>query len=425
MARFAPLMMNWRTSALAVGLGIAFLATIMMVATAQAQSFQVIHSFTGQGDDGTPTAGLTPDGAGTFYGTTSGITIASNGSVFKLGASISGWILSPLNNFHQAGGGARPSDKVTIGPDGNLYGETYLGGQGDCGGEGSCGVVFKLQPPPRACASFLCPWKQIVLYQFGMPPDAGLPVGEVIFDTAGNLYGVTAYGGSGPCGGGCGAVYKLTPSGGAWTETVIYSFLGGSTGQLPLGGLILDAAGNLYGTALGGSAGQGVIYELSPSNAGWTQTILHTFQGSDGAGPIGSLIADRFGNLYGTTNGGIGIYGTVFELSHPGNSFQVLYTFPSEYGDGPYGTLVFDNSGNLYGVVLGGAYGNGAVFKLAPSNGSWIEIDLHDFQASDGSNPNGGLVFDSAGNLYGTTRQGGTISGICYSGCGTIWEITP
>ena len=342
MARFAALMMNSRTPALAVGLGITFLTTILMVATAQAQSFQVIYFFTGQGDDGTPTAGLTPDGAGTFYGTTSGITIASNGSVFKLGASISGWILSPLNNFHQAGGGARPNDKITIGPDGNLYGETYLGGQGDCGGDGSCGVVFKLQPPPRACASFLCPWKQIVLYQFGMPPDAGIPVGEVIFDTAGNLYGVTAYGGSGPCGIGCGAVYKLTPSGGGWTETVIYSFLGGSTGQLPLGGLILDAAGNLYGTALGGSAGQGVIYELSPSNAGWTQTILHTFQGTDGVVPTGSLIADRFGNLYGTTNGGAGINGTVFELSHPGNwSFQVLYTFPTEYGDAPVRLIGF------------------------------------------------------------------------------------
>jgi uncharacterized repeat protein (TIGR03803 family) len=424
MARFAALMRNARTHASAAGLGIAFLTTIMMVTTAQAQSFQVIHSFTGQGDDASPGAGLTPAGAGKFYGTTSGLGISSNGSVFKLGASISGWILSPLNNFHQAGGGARPSDKVAIGPDGNLYGETYLGGQGDCGGEGSCGVVFKLQPPANACPSFLCQWKQVVLYRFGMPPDAGLPVGEVIFDPAGNLYGVTAYGGSGPCQIGCGAVYKLTPSGGGWTETVIYSFLGGSTGQLPFGGLIRDAAGNLYGPALGGSGGQGVIYELSPSNGGWTETVLHTFQGSDGAGPTGSLIADQFGNLYGTTGGGVGIDGTVFELSHPGNwSFQVLYTFPS--GNSPMGPLVFDNSGNLYGALWGGASGGGAVFKLTPSNGSWIETDLHDFQLSDGINPNGGLVFDSAGNLFGTTLQGGTITEFCYSGCGTIWEITP
>jgi uncharacterized repeat protein (TIGR03803 family) len=417
---------NLRTSPIAVTLAVAFLAILIAVVPAQAQSFKVIHSFSGQGDSGTPGAGLTPAGAGEFYGTTSGLGIGSNGSVFKLGAAGSGWILRPLNDFNMRDGGARPQDKVTIGPDGNLYGETYLGGQGDCGGEGSCGVVFKMQPPSNACVSFLCQWHQVVLYQFGMPPDAGLPDGDVIFDTAGNLYGVTAYGGSGPCQIGCGAVYKLTPSGGGWTETVIYNFLGGNDGQLPFGGLIMDAAGNLYGTAFGGSAGQGIIYELSPSNGGWTKTTLHTFQGSDGAGPTGSLIADQHGNLYGTTSGGIGIYGTAYELSNPGNwSFQVLYTFPTEYGYGPYGSLVFDNSGNLYGVLLGGAYNDGEVFKLTPSNGGWTATDLHDFQSTDGTNPNGGLVLDSAGNLYGTTQLGGTVNDACYIGCGTIWEITP
>ena len=117
-----------------------------------------------------PAAGLTVDAAGKFYGTSNGVESGSNGTVFKLTSGGSGWTLAPLNNFHQGGGGARPDSKVAIGPNGNLFGVTYLGGQGDCVGNGSCGVVYELQPPPRACASFLCSWTQIVLHQFNDLP---------------------------------------------------------------------------------------------------------------------------------------------------------------------------------------------------------------------------------------------------------------
>ena len=207
---------------------------------------------------------------------------------------------------------------------------------------------------------------------------------------------------------------------------VINSFQGGSDGKVPFGGPILDAPAIVYGTtAEGGSANDGVVYELSPSNGGWTETILHTFQGSDGSFPVGGLIADRSGNLYGGAAGNIGTNATIFELSQPGNwSFQVLYTFDSS-SNGPWGTLTFDGTGDLYGASIGGgAYEGGYVFKLTPSNGSWSLTDLHDFQSSDGIYPNGGLVVDSAGNLYGTAQYAGTFTEICYSGCGTIWEIT-
>ena len=167
---------------------------------------------------------------------------------------------------------------------------------------------------------------------------------------------------------------------------------------------------------------------MSPSGGGWTKTILHNFQCSDGAGPWGNLIADQSGNLYGATaGGGANNGGVVFELSQPGSwTYNLLYSFPAN--SYPEGTLVFDGSGNLYGTTFdGGAYGEGTAYKLTPSNGSWTATDLHDFQSSDGELPNGGLVFDSAGNLYGTTQAGGIgFNGPCYGiGCGTVWEITP
>ena len=423
----------------ATAFALIFLAILAMVGTApaaRAQSFQVIHYFSGGADGATPAAGLTVDAAGKFYGTSNGVESGSNGTVFKLTSGGSGWTLAPLNNFHQGGGGARPDSKVAIGPNGNLFGVTYLGGQGDCVGNGSCGVVYELQPPPRACASFLCSWTQIVLHQFNDLPDAGVPESDVIFDRSGSLYGTTQYGGSGICFNsihlnyGCGAVYKVTPSEGGWTETVIYNFQGGNDGQMPWGGLISDAAGNLYGTTwTGGSADCGTIFELSPSGGSWTETVLYTFQCTEGAGPWGNLIADQSGNLYGAAIvGGVNNGGVIFELSHPGSwTYNILYSFAR--GSSPQGSLVLDGAGNLYGATeAGGQHSYGTVYKLTLSNGSWMETDLHDFTGdSDGGDPNGGLVFDSAGNLYGTAEAGGTgFEGNCYAvGCGTIWEITP
>jgi uncharacterized repeat protein (TIGR03803 family) len=403
-----------------------------MALAAQAQSFQVIHSFTGGDDGATPAAGLTVAAAGKFYGTASGAESGGSGLVFKLTSGGSGWVLAPLNHGLPSRG---PETRVVIGPNGNLFGASYLGGSGDCVGNGSCGLVYTLQPSPHACASFLCFWNQAVLYRFNNIPDAGVPGSSVVFDSAGNLYGTTEYGGTGDCSNGidpnygCGTVYKLTPSGGGWTETVIYSFQGGNDGWTPWGGVIFDAAGNLYGTTwTGGSSSCGTIFELSPSDGGWTKTILHNFQCSDGGGAWGDLIADQSGNLYGATaGGGINNGGVVFELAHLGSwTYNLLYSFPND--STPAGTLVLDGSGNLYGTTrAGGAYSSGTAYKLTPSNGSWTETDLHDFQSSDGVLPNGGLVFDSAGNLYGTAQTGGVgFDGPCYGiGCGTVWEITP
>ncbi len=389
-----------------------------------AQTFTVLHTFTGQGDGSNPDAGLTMDRGGRFYGTTSG----AYGSVFKLALSGSGGALSPLYDFsYPVKNGDIVYSKATFGPDGNLYGTTWEGGQGDCQEGGGCGTVFKLQPSPTSCKSFLCPWILTVLYRFS-GSDGANPAGEVVFDQAGSLYGTTVYGGTGSCTDGCGVVYKLTPSSGGWTESVIHNFVAGDDGALPSAGLIFDAAGNLYGTAAeGGSGGAGILYELTPSNGGWTETILHNFQGSDGSFPPSTLIADRSGNLYGVTNlGGSAGGGTAFELSNPGNwTYAVLYNFAAN--SGPYGSLIFDTAGNLYGTTSnGGANKIGTVFKLSPSDGGWTETVLHTFAGiPDGAFPYSSVTFDANGNLYGTASAGGGFLQICVNGCGTVFEITP
>ncbi|MFZ0314854.1 MAG: choice-of-anchor tandem repeat GloVer-containing protein [Candidatus Korobacteraceae bacterium] len=417
------------SSSVAVGLAViaGLLLVLLTVVAVPAQTFRVLHTFTGQGDGANPVASLVMGGEGRFYGTTSG----GYGSVFKLALSASGGVLSPLHDFsYPVNGGDVLYGPVTFGPDGNLYGTALDGGQGDCNEGGGCGTVFKLQPPASVCKSFLCPWTETVLYRFQGPPDGGNPYSGVLFDQAGNMYGTTAYGGNGGCdfGAGCGAVYKLTPSGGGWTESIIHNFVAGADGQLPAGGLIFDRAGNLYGTtANGGPTGIGIIYQLTPSGSGWTETILHTFQGADGAVPYDTLISDQEGNLYGTSiAGGATNGGTVFELSHPGSwTYNLLHSFAD---DGPYAGVVFDTAGNLYGATTqGGANGSGSVFKLTPSNGVWTETVLHSFSFGDGdgAQPLGGVTLDSNGNIYGTASDGGGFFTVCDIGCGTVWEITP
>ena len=188
--------------------------------------------------------------------------------------------------------------------------------------------------------------------------------------------------------------------------------------------MTLDAHGNLYGTtSLGGANGVGVVYELSPSNSGWTQTVLYTFQGSaDGQNPVGGVALDEAGNLFGTTfDGGVNGGGTVYELSPSaeGWTFTVVYSFTGGYG-GPYNKLTFAK-GNIYGATNGeGAYGYGLVFEMTPANGGWTFIDLHDFGgADDGAEPYGSVAVDGAGNVFGTTNEGGSLNQ------GLVFEITP
>jgi hypothetical protein len=282
------------------------------------------------------------------------------------------------------------------------------------------------------------------------------PVGNLVFDGSGNVYGVTAHGGSVAgsfCynNNGCGTVYELSPnSGGGWKFTLFHTFIGDSAndGALPVSGLLRDAAGNLYGAApYGGSCplsidGCGVVYEISPAAGGGWQApkILYSFQGSpDGAGPQSTLIFDKAGNLYGTTiAGGSDFGGTVFELS-PSSSGEwketVLYNFNTSNGDGygPLGGVTFDTAGNLYGTTeVGGAYqtgncsggGCGTVYKLSPNGtGGWTESILFSFNGTTGNNPLGNFAVDASGNLYGVTLNGGTNQSCGVYGCGVVYEM--
>jgi uncharacterized repeat protein (TIGR03803 family) len=262
--------------------------------------------------------------------------------------------------------------------------------------------------------------------------------GGVIFDAAGNLYGTTAYGGNTECAGnGCGTVFQLIPgSNGTWTHTVLHTF-NGTSGAHP-SGLILDKAGNLYGTTQkGGAHHVGTVYQLlRGENGTWSEKVLYSFNGKDGSEPNPGLIFDSAGNLYGTTLAGGGEKGGVLFQLVPGAkgtwTEKVLHSnYPGARGPGPYGTggLTFDTSGSLYGTTVGGGVTEGEVFRLKPgASGKWIETVLYDFSSSNGAggaNPPGGLIFDAAGNLYGSTWGGGANGGCGGSGCGVVFQLTP
>ena len=380
---------------------------ILLAAPIHAQTYTVLHNFT-DGLDGTqPRATLTRDQAGNFYGTTAS-------SVFKLSLHGGAWVLTPLYHFSGHADGQSALAPVVIGRDGALYGTTLGGGYigGPYCRQGGCGVVYKVQPPPTRPASVLTPWLETVIHPFiGPPSDGDQPAyGGVIFDAAGNLYGTTNFGGSG-----YGAVFEMSPSADGWTETLIYGDFTPDNGY-PLAGVVMDAAGNLYGTTMN------MVYELSPSAGGWTLTTLHTFTGGVNGGLVyAGLTFDAHGNLFGATSaGGTGDGGVVFELTPSGGTwtYNVVYNLPG--GPGPYDALTFDAAGNLYGTTMGGGLGDaGTVFKLTPGNGSWIYTALHNFTFQTEWFPYGGVNFDANGNLYGTTSDGGA------DGSGVVWEITP
>ncbi|MGA2370521.1 MAG: choice-of-anchor tandem repeat GloVer-containing protein [Candidatus Korobacteraceae bacterium] len=376
-----------------------FVLAIMLIQPAQAQTFSVIHSFTGGGDGENPTAGLAMDGAGTFYGTA--------GVAFKLKNSGNGWALTPLYNF-----GPNTTGEIVVGPAGGLYGTNPEGGYfGGLCSEYGCGLVFNLQPPSTACASVLCNWNETTLYTFTEYGEA-FPNNGIVFDPTGNLYGTTLFN----------TVFELSPSSGGWTFNIIYSF-NGMDGATPYSGLIRDSSGYLYGTtAADGPYGGGTVYRLTRSGSEWTIDLLYAFQdGSDGAGPIGGLVFDNQGNLYGTTTaGGSGGAGTVFKLA-PSNglwTLTTLYSFSGMAGTGSYASLAIDASGNLYGTTYReGANGYGSVFKLTSSGGSWTYTDLHDFTAYDGCYPSGNITLDAQDNLYSTASACGEYQH------GVVWEI--
>lgn len=415
-------------SAISFLMGVALLPTIAIPA-AQAQTYTVLHNFTGRGDGATPIAGLTLDAGGNLYGTTVGDygnCTTRCGTVFQMKKTGSGWILNPLYKFTGGADGSYPYAGVVFGPDGALYGTTQFGGEhcpSDSFNQNGCGVVFRLAPQPTICHSYPCPWRETVLYTFpGGYDDGAMPLSRVAFDQAGNLYGTTVSGGHFNCiiFGYCGTIYKLTHANGYWTEDILYRFTGDSDGGGPFAGLTPDAAGNFYGVAYdGGDSGNGTVFELTPSGL---NTLIEL--PSNASMPESDLIFDPAGNLYGTTSDGENGGGaTAFELTPSGGNwnFSIMYSFDGTFfSDGPNEGLVRDSAGNLYGTTHGlGSYNRGTVFKLTPSNGGWIYTVLHEFSDEAGGDyPMGGVAIDAQGNLYGTAQGG-------YYGYGVLWEITP
>jgi uncharacterized repeat protein (TIGR03803 family) len=434
--QFRSLTLGLSLGALAVA--IVFVLAVAASPAAQAQTFHVIHTFTGRTDGGWPYAGVTIDKSGNLYGTThaygnpKGPYGPNWGVVYRLKPTGGNWTFNTLYTFTGVGDypgkdGAFPSARVIFGPNGTLYGTTALGGDLNCNQGFGCGTVFKLTPP-AVCKRSFCPWKETVLYAFKGEPDcANLgdneAYGDLVFDHAGNIYGTTYNGGANNKG----CVYKLTPSGtGGYREEVIHGFGGALDGQYPLAGVILDKAGNLYGTTSDFEEDYGRVYQLVRSSGGYTEKMLYFFSGgADGSYPFGGLIFDPSGNLYGSTeNGGDSGAGTAFKLTPEGNgnwSYAALYSFAGGQYGGPYGNLARHGAGNLYGTTWGSGANLGNVFKLTPAG---TYTSLHDFTGgSDGDHPFGNVTFDASGNLYGTASGGA--NGTCDSGCGVVWKITP
>jgi uncharacterized repeat protein (TIGR03803 family) len=320
-----------------------------------------------------------------------------------------------LHHFDDTNLGIYPVARPIRDKAGNLYGTTENAG-------GCCGVVYRLAPDGTYA----------VLYAFKGEADGAYPdAASLLADDAGNLYGTTHDGGSDGCTNhlGCGTVFKLTPSG---QETILHAFAGGLDGAYPSAGLIADGAGNLYGTTAGGGGKHknqqhGTVYKLTPDGQ---ETILHAFEGArhrDGDGPRPAMLMDEAGNMYGTTQGGGDFdFGTVFKLS-PNGKEKVLYSFTGQKdGFGPYGGVIRDAAGNLYGTATaGGKTNSGTVFRLAPDG---IFTILHEFAGGpdDGSGPTSTLTMNGDGNLYGTTAAGGANMSDCFGeGCGTVFKLAP
>jgi uncharacterized repeat protein (TIGR03803 family) len=380
---------------------------LLAASPAQAQTFTVLHAFKGVPDGKGPGGGLALDATGNLYGTTAGGGARYNGSVFEVGPGGKEKILYSFVAAHGAGPNWLIGDAAET-----LYGTT------ERGGAYNQGAVFKLDKKGH----------ESVLYSFRGGTDGAWP-NAVMRGADGDFYGTTEDGGNTGCDRqGCGTVFKLSPAG---KKTTLYTFTGGTDGALPLGGLVQDPAGNLYGvTRAGGDVdcnsgyGCGTVFEVDTAG---TETVLHNFiGGNDGTWPVG-LVRDQAGNFYGATSGG-GLFGngTVFKLDPTGQE-TVLYSFTGEYdGSQPGAAVVLDAAGNIYGTTTEGGASScycGVAFMLDTSG---KETVLHSFTGGgDGAGPSG-VALDAAGNIYGTTGAGGDLS--CRyigEGCGTVFKITP
>jgi uncharacterized repeat protein (TIGR03803 family) len=400
---------------------LALVPALFAIQPAAAQTFTELYPFNSSGnlsDGGTPEAGVTRDAAGNLYGTTffggtgTGCDIYFDGcgTVFKVDTSGTETVLHSFGGASASvNDGWNPTARLILDAAGNLYGTTGYGGAH------GHGTVFKVDAAGNAT----------IVHSFSGGTDGARPNAGLVLDAAGNFYGTTQYGGRECYGQGCGTVFRISADG---RETVLYRFADGEDGASPLGGVALDSSGNIYGTTwLGGTHSYGTVFEINTSG---NEKVLHSFAGgSDGANPLDAPVLDNAGNMYGTTAAGgasgnslLGL-GTIFMVDTAGHE-SILYTFAGgSDGANPYAHLLVDASGNLYGTAsAGGCCGQGAVFEFSDG----VLTPLYGFSTpdsngenSDGQYPMGGLIRDSAGNLYGTTVQAGTY------GWGTVFEVQP
>jgi uncharacterized repeat protein (TIGR03803 family) len=357
-------------------------------------SFHVLYNFTGNGTGAVPFAGVIRDASGNLYGTTTTGGTTGVGIVFKLASDGTETV---LHTFTDGSDGGIPLAGLVEDAKGNLYGTTYSGGDPTC----NCGVVFEVNAAGE----------ESVLHTFKGGDDGATPYDGLILDKHGNLYGTTTEGG-GACN--CGMAFELTPKG---KLSVLHAFAGGTDGSFPSAGLFLEK-GNLYGASYqgGGACNCGTIFKIDSTG---NESILYVFtgNGSDGAYPQASLIADKQGNFYGTTKfGGTANGGTVYKLA-PDNTETILHSFTGgSDGASAYAGLVADKKGNLYGTTLGGGAADvGVVFKLTPQGAESVLYSFKD--TKDGANPYGGVILDKKDDLYGTASAGGL------NGYGTVFEI--
>ena len=417
---------------------------------AYAQTEILLHTFTGGNDGseggnfssiGSDAGNLVFDSSGNLYGSAiqggaaETVCGAGCGVIYELSPNGSGdWAQNILHIF-RGSDGFMPKSGVVLDPAGNIYGTTEWGGPCLITGCGpncliyGCGVAYELSPAGGG------QWNFKILHAFTGGADGANPWGNLILDASGNLYGGTVLGGAlGKCPSeGCGVIFELSPqANGSWKETVLHTFAQ-TDGEQSYGGLTLDASGNLFGTtAHGGSVGWGVVFRVAPSSSSkWTYSILHDFVGyQDGANPAGNLLIDRAGNIFGaTTDGGLHACGgdegcgVIFEISPSSTgrwTKRNLYIVPDSASILPNGSMAADSAGNLYETLRGSGGIYGAVIELSPGSSGWTERTVFDFSGTaTGEYPNGGVVLDPFGNLYGATSTGGL--GSC--SCGVIYEL--
>ena len=393
---------------------------LLFTAGAWAGTEKVLYAFCSQqncADGAYPYAGVISDKAHNLYGTTAQGGDNFNGLVYELKHTKSGWKESVLYKFTGGADGAAPTGQLVFDEKGNLYGAN--------GGGAGYGTVYELSPSKGG-------WTFTVIHTFRGGDDGvvGIGVSGLVLDKASHLYGVTEMGGTA----GYGTIFKLSRAGSKWKKTILYNFAAGADAQDPLMGLTWDSGGNLYGATVGGGAdGCGAVFELAHQKNGWKESVIYNFTGgSDGCWPeFGSVTIPKSGEIYGTTGaGGSANQGVVYQLKLSNGTWneKTLYDFTGGNDGGQvFAGVTLDPAGNIFGAsAYYGSGSYGAVVKLAKKKSGYKEMTLQDFTGSDGGYPYGNIMVDAKGNLYGTTFRGGNLGcNQVQEGCGVVFEMKP